>query len=266
MDQRRTALITGASAGLGVAFARVFAANGFHLVLTARRDDRLRALAGELRQQHGIDVRTITADLADPAAPKRLFDELTTAGVTIDALVNNAGYGLPGRYVSTRWDEQARFVQVMVTAVCELAHRFLPPMIDRAYGRIINVASVAGIVPGSPGHTLYGASKAFLIKFSQALALETRRHGVNVTAVCPGFTYSEFHDVNATREMVSQMPRWMWMDADTVARQGFDAVMNGRFVYVNGRVNRTIVFLVRHLPESWVLRAVLSQSRKFRKQ
>lgn len=266
MSQRRTALITGASAGIGLAFARVFAANGFNLVLTARRADRLHVIADELRREHGIDVRVIAANLADPAAPRQLVNELVSAGVTVDALVNNAGYGLPGRYASTAWDEQARFIQVMVTAYAELAHRFVPGMVERGYGRIINVASVAGLVPGSPGHTLYGASKAFLIKFSQALALETRRHNVHVTAVCPGFTYSEFHDVNGTREIVSQMPTWMWMDAATVARQGFDAVMDGRFLYVNGRVNRAIVFLVRHLPESWVLRAVLTQSRKFRKQ
>ncbi len=266
MSQRRTALITGASAGIGLAFARVFAANGFNLVLTARRADRLGAIADELRRQHGVDVRVITADLADPSAPRTLFDELASAGVTVDALVNNAGYGLPGRYASTAWAEQARFIQVMVTAVCELAHRFLPPMLERGYGRVINVASVTGLLPGSPGHTLYGASKAFLIKFSQALALETRRQNVHVTAVCPGFTRSEFHDVNRTREIVSQMPKWMWLDADTVAREGYDAVMRGRFVYVNGAVYRAIVFLVRHLPESWVLRAVLRQSRKFRKQ
>jgi hypothetical protein len=269
MDQtgpRRTALITGASAGIGLAFARVFAGHGFNLVLTARREDRLQAIAADLAQQYGVNVRTITADLADPGSPKRLADELEEAGVAIDALVNNAGYGLPGRYASTAWEDQARFIQVMITACAELAHRLVPGMLARQYGRIINVASVAGIVPGSPGHTLYGASKAFLIKFSQSLGLETRRHNVYVTALCPGFTYSEFHDVNNTREMVSQMPKWMWLDADRVAREGYRAVMRGRFVHVPGLVYRTMVFFVRHLPESWVLRATLSQSRKFRRQ
>lgn len=269
MDQpgpRRTALITGASAGIGLSFARVFAEHGFDLVLTARREDRLRTIAADLAQQYGVSVRTIVADLADPGAPKRIVGELTEAGVAIDALVNNAGYGLPGRYADTTWDDQARFIQVMMTACAELAHRVVPGMIARKYGRLINVASFAGLVPGSPGHTLYGASKAFLIKFSQSLGLETRRHNVHVTALCPGFTYSEFHDVNNTREMVSQMPRWMWLDADTVAREGYDAVMRGRFVHVTGRVYRTMLFFVRHLPESWVLRATLNQSRKFRRQ
>lgn len=263
---RRTALITGASAGIGLSFARVFAEHGFDLVLTARREDRLQALADELARQHGVSVRTIAADLADPLAPERLVDELNQDGVAIDALVNNAGYGLPGRYASTAWADQARFIQVMITAYAELAHRLVPGMVERRYGRIINVASVAGLIPGSPGHTLYGASKAFLIKFSQSLALETRRHNVYVTALCPGFTYSEFHDVNATRAMVNQMPKWMWLDADSVAREGYDAVMRGRYVHVNGAVYRAMVFLVRHLPESWVIRATLTQSRKFRRQ
>lgn len=267
MDPPRTVLVTGASSGIGAAFARVFAERGFDLALTARREDRLRALATDLSQRHAVAVRVVAADLADPSAPRRLVDELTSAGVTIDALVNNAGYGLTGRYAGTPWEDQARFLQVMVTAYAELAHRVLPPMLERGYGRIINVASVAGMTPGSPGHTLYGASKAFLIKFSQALAFETRRFGVFVTAVCPGFTYSEFHDVNNTRELVSrQLPRWLWMDADTVAREGFDAVMKGRIVHVNGRLNRAIALGVRLLPERLVLAATLRYSRRFRKQ
>jgi hypothetical protein len=264
--QRRTALITGASAGIGSSFARVFAEHGFDLVLTARREDRLQAAAADLARQYGVSVRTLAADLADPEAPKRIVDELAQAGVAVDALVNNAGYGLPGRYADTTWEDQARFVQVMITAYAELAHRLVPGMLARRYGRMINVASVAGLVPGSPGHTLYGASKAFLIKFSQSLGLETRRQNVHVTALCPGFTYSEFHDVNGTREIVSQMPTWMWLDADRVAREGYDAVMKGRLVHVPGRVYRALVFGIRHLPESWVLRATLNQSRKFRKQ
>jgi len=119
----------------------------------------------------------------------------------------------------------------------------------RKYGRIINVASLAGLVPAPAGHTLYGASKAMVIKFSEALGHEVRQHGVNVTAVCPGFTKSEFHDVTGTREMMNKMPAWMWMDAPTVARQGYDAVMAGVPIYINGRVNRSIEKLVRYVPQ-----------------
>ena len=153
----------------------------------------------------------------------------------------------------------------MVTAYAELVHRFLPGMVARRYGRIVNVASVAGLVPGTPGHTLYAASKAFLIKFSQSLALETRSKNVHVTAVCPGFTLTEFHDVNQTREMMDRMPKWVWLDADRVAREGFDGVMAGKPVVVNGALYKSLVFLARHLPQGLVFRATLEQSRRYRK-
>jgi len=256
---RRTALITGASAGIGLAFAEVFARDGFDLVLTARRADRLHAAAADLTGRFGGTVRVIAADLADPAAPARIIDEVSQAGIQVDALVNNAGYGLTGRFADTTWEDQAAFLQVMVTAVAELTHRVLPGMIARGYGRIINVASLAGLVPGSAGHTLYGASKSLLITFSESLALEGLPHNVHVTALCPGFTYSEFHDVNGTRPLVSQMPRFMFMDAATVARQGYDAVMRGQAVYVNGRINRAIAQTVRYLPQ-WLIRGVLRRA------
>jgi short-subunit dehydrogenase len=262
---RRTALITGASAGIGLAFAHVFARHGFDLALTARRLDRLEALAAQIRANHDVSIRLVREDLSDPSAPSRLYDALANAGVSIDALVNNAGYGIAGRYLSSPWERHAAFLQVMVTSVAELTHRFVGPMVDRRYGRIINVASLAGLVPATAGHTLYAPSKALLIKFSQALALEVRVHDVHVTALCPGFTYTEFHDVLGTRDIVRQLPRWMWMDADSVARQGFDAVMAGRSVCVTGRVNRTIAFLTRHLPDGVLDRIAQRQGRKYRR-
>ena len=262
---KRTALITGASAGIGAAIARVFAANGFDLVLTARRADRLEALAAELRAAHGCSVHVVAADLADPAAPARIFDEVARLGLTIDALVNNAGYGLPGGFLSSPWADHRAFIQVMITAVADLCHRFAPAMAQRQRGWIINVASTAGLVPGSAGHTLYGAAKSLVIRFSESLAVELRPRGVHVTALCPGFTYSEFHDVNEMRAQVRRLPKWMWMDAETVARQAYDAVIRGDVVYVNGRINRTTVALVRHLPD-WVTNKVLKRfAKNFRK-
>lgn len=149
----------------------------------------------------------------------------------------------------------------MVTAVAELCHRFAPGMVDRRQGWIVNLGSVAGLVPGSAGHTLYGAVKSLVIHFSQSLALELRPHGVHVTALCPGFTYSEFHDVNGMRSQVSRLPKWMWMSADTVATQAYDAVMRGDTVYVNGRVNRATVLLARHAP-GWLVNGVLKRVAK----
>lgn len=263
---QRWALVTGASAGIGAALATELAARGCSLVLTARRLDRLDALAAALRARHGIRVESIAADLADAAAPERLCSDIEQRGIAIDVLVNNAGYGVTGHYPAQPWAVHAAFLQVMVTAPCELAHRLLPGMQQRGYGRIVNVASLAGLIPGSAGHTLYAASKAFLIKFSQSLALENAGRGVHVTALCPGFTYSEFHDVTGTRAIVSRMPKWMWLGADDVARQGIDAVERGEPVWVTGRVNRLIKSLVKLVPDRIALRAVQKRSKNFRAQ
>ena len=180
--------------------------------------------------------------------------------------MNNAGYGVPGSYVSNSWEVHSRFLQIMVTAVAELTYRLVPGMIDRRYGRIINVASLAGLVPSPAGHTLYAAAKAFLIKFSESLAHEVRRHGVLVTAVCPGFTYSEFHDVTRTRAAVNRMPGFMWMSAADVARRGYKAVMAGEPIVVTGRVNAALATLVRILPQRLVVDVGRRIGRSYRKE
>jgi hypothetical protein len=262
---RRTALITGASAGIGEAFAEVFAANGFGVVLTARRTDRLADVAARIEKQFGVPVCTITADLADHGAPARICDEITTRGLAIDALVNNAGYGVPGNFSASEWPRHAALLQVMAVAVAELTHRLLPGMMSRGYGRIINVASLAALVPAPAGHTLYAATKAFLVKFSEALGNEVRPDGVHVTALCPGFTLSEFHDVTRTRDQVRQLPAWLWMDARAVAREGFAAVMNGSPVHVSGRVNRSIATLARTMPQSLLVAIGRRTARLYRK-
>ena len=258
------ALVTGASAGIGAAFARELAARGCALVLTARRTERLDALAAELREKHGVRCECIAADLADPAAVEALCAEITRRGIAIDILVNNAGYGVPGSFLAPSWRTHADFIRVLMTAPCELIYQLLPGMQQRGYGRILNIASLAGHIPGSAGHTLYGASKAFLIKFSQSLALENTATGVNVCAVCPGFTYSEFHDVTGTRGIVSKMPKWMWMHADEVARIGVDAAERGEIVCVTGRVNRAIKSLFKLLPDRIALRSMQKRSKSFR--
>jgi uncharacterized protein len=256
-------LVTGASAGIGAAIAREYARRGQPLVLVARRLDRLQALADALSAT--VSCQVIAADLADPQAPRRLHEELAARGLEIGTLVNNAGYGLPGSFLASDWQAHADFLQVMVTAPCELAHRLLPAMRARRNGAILNVASLAGHVPGSAGHTLYAAAKAFMIRFSQSLALENAEHGVRVCALCPGFTWSEFHDITGTREQVSRMPKWMWMDADTVARNGLDALGRGEVVFVPGRANRIIKAVMQLLPDRTALRLVQKRSKDFRK-
>ena len=251
---RPLCLITGASAGIGAELARVFAAHGWDLALTARREDRLAALAAELAAAHGVEAFAIAADLGEAGAADRILAAVAARGRVVSGLVNNAGYGLPGRFAATAWPEQAAMLQVMLTSVCELTHAILPGMTGRGFGRILNVASLAGLLPGSPGQTLYTPIKAFLVRFSQTLHLEARGTGVNVTALCPGFTYTEFHDVNHTRRRMQKItPRWLWSDAGSVARAGFAAVEANRPVCVPGAPNQVIAAISRLVPDGLAL-------------
>jgi short-subunit dehydrogenase len=261
-----TVLVTGASAGIGRAFAHVFAAHGFDVILTARREERLRELASELETEHRARAHVLAADLADPATPGRLVKDIAAKDLRVDALVNNAGYGVPGTYAKTEWRAQRDFIQVLMTAPCELTHRLLPGMLARGRGYVVNIASVAGLVPGSASHTLYGASKSFMIQFSRSLHHEHEGTGIHVTAVCPGFTYSEFHDVTGARDRVSKLPSWMWMTSEAVAEQGYSAAMRNVPVYVNGRHNRCLVFLAKHLPDFVTYRIARAASRRLRVQ
>lgn len=261
-EARGHALVTGASAGIGSALARELARRGHPLILTARRADRLQALRDELSRQ--VDCRVLVADLEDPAAPAALQAQIAEQGIEVGLLVNNAGYGVPGAYGASDWDTHARFLQIMITAVCELSWRFLPDL-QRHAGGVINVASLAGHVPGSAGHTLYAAAKSFMIKFSQSLALENAESGMRVCALCPGFTYSEFHDITGTREQVSKMPDYMWMQSADVAREGLDAWERGEVVWVPGRVNRLIKTVTSLLPDRMALKLVAKRSKDFRK-
>jgi len=261
---RPLTLITGASAGIGAAFARDLAARGHDLVLTARRTDRLEALAQELRARHPCTVTVLTADLADPNAVPALCDALAERGLAVDWLVNNAGYGVPGTFDANDWPVHEAFIRVLMTAPTELAWRLLPDMRKRGYGRIINVASLAGHVPGSAGHTLYAASKAYLIKFSQSLALENQHWGINVCALCPGFTWSEFHDITGTRELMNKLPGFMWQTAEDVVRTGHDAVERGEIVRVTGRVNQFIKSLVKLMPDRLALWLSARESKRYR--
>jgi len=248
--QQAWALITGASAGLGAEFCRQLAAKGYQLVLVARRADKLQAVADEVKSKHGTNSLIITSDLHQLDACEAIVKRLEDEGINIEYLVNNAGYGLPGSFHVPTWQEHADFIQIMMTAVCELTWRLLPGMRERGKGYIVNVASVAALVPSSPGHTLYAASKSFLIKFSEVLALENADSGVKVTALCPGFTYTEFHDVNDTRSLVNQLPSYLWLDAKHVVSDTLE-ILSAEEVestVVPGRQYKTLVWINRYLP------------------
>lgn len=258
-------LITGASAGIGAAIAREYAERGWDLALCARREAPMVALAKELKKDYGTTSHIFELDLFEPMATNDLIGRMEAKGLQIDGLVNNAGYGHPGMYLDSGWDEHAKFIQLMMTAPCEMAHKLAPDMVEKGFGRIINVASLAGHMPGSKGHTLYAAVKSFLIKFSQSLNMELDGTGVHVSALCPGFTYTEFHDVNGTREALNKLPAYMMMDAEEVAQDGVEACERNRAVFVPGGVNKTIATLGKVLPNSIAQNLMAKNSAKFRK-
>lgn len=265
MANNRLALITGASAGLGAEFARQYAAKGWDVALTARRLDRLDALARELEEKHKIATITISQDLALVKGVDTILRELKEAGRYVDALVNNAGYGLPGTFFDTSWKDQAAFIRVLYTAPIELVHKVLPGMVERKFGRIINVASLAGYAPGASGHTLYGSVKAGLIKFSESVHAEAQAagHNIHCTALCPGFTRTEFHDANGTREAADQSPDWIWMKAGPVVEAGIEAVTKGQPVVVPGAVNKGLATLTKLVPEPLGRAVMKQQSKRF---
>lgn len=244
----RTALITGASAGIGEAFARLLAAEGAQLLLVARREDRLRKLADELEHAHGIRAEVFATDLSLPGAAVDIVAASERMHLQIDVLINNAGFAASEGFLRSDWPALNAEMQVMMTAVTELMHRFAPGMAQRGFGRIINLASLAAFAPTAPS-MLYTGIKSFVLNVSQAVDMELKPSGVHVTALCPGFTWSEFHDVQGTRELTNKLPGFMWQDADTVARIGFAAVMAGNPVCVPGAFNKTVAYAARLFPE-----------------
>lgn len=247
--ERRLALITGASAGIGAAFARLYAREGFDLALTARREDRLKTIGSELSQAHAIDAFAIPADLAVAGAVDGIIARIADRGRVVDVVVNNAGYGLPHAWRDSSWTDQARTIQVMLTAPLELAHKVLPGMTGRGWGRILNIASLAGFGPGRSHATTYAAVKSALIKFSQALNTELAGSGVHCTAVCPGLTHSEFHNDPRLKAQVDAAPDWAWQTADEVAEAGFDAAERNRAIIVTGAVNKAVAAIAKVMPD-----------------
>ena len=258
MAERRSALITGSSAGLGAEFARQLAAMDYDLVLVARREDRLRALAQQLQDRQGIECHIITADLSDPAAPQRLFDELQARGLQVDYLVNNAGIAGPDLLEDRDWDEHRDFYQLMMTSVAQLCHLLVPPMRERGFGRVINIASVAARLPRADGCN-YSPSKAYVVALSEALAVALKGSGVNVCALCPGFTHTEFHETAGLADMKDALPGWLWYSAETVVADGIRAVEAGKPVCISGRLYRWLDPLFQSV---WTRRLFRAPGRK----
>ena len=245
----KAALITGASAGIGKAFAQLLAAEGHPLLLVARREDRLYALAAELSGTHGVRCEVLAADLTDPGAPARITDYARAQGLEVGILINNAGMSGNDTFADTPWPTLAAEIQVMVTAVTELAHRVVPDMKERGWGRIVNVSSLAALAPPAES-LLYSGIKSYVLLMSQALDMELQRDGIKVTALCPGFTHSEFHDVMGSRTAASKVPSLMWQQPDDVVREAWTAVNAGKPICVPGKVNKLLAAAVRPLPRA----------------
>jgi uncharacterized protein len=246
---RQTALITGASFGIGMEFARIFAREGYNLVLVARNADRLRQLASELEKTHGVRSLILATDLTEPGASPYVLDQTTRAGIQVDVLVNNAGFGQYGLFVENDLGECLRQIQLNVTALTHLTRLFLPGMIQRKSGGILNVASTAAFQPG-PLMAVYFATKAYVLHLSEALSNEVHGTGVTVACLCPGATATEFH--KRAKATGQRLLKFGAMDASTVAEDGYRALMAGKPVVISGFKNWLVTQSIRFSPRRLV--------------
>ncbi|MEZ5583306.1 MAG: SDR family oxidoreductase [Candidatus Competibacteraceae bacterium] len=250
-----TALITGASAGIGLELAKVFAAHKHNLVLVARSQNRLETLAEDLRNDYGIQVIVLPADLTEPHAPQTLFETLRQQAIAVDILVNNAGVNFHGHFKDIALDNHLQLVQLNVIALTQLTHCFLPPMVERGQGHILNVSSISAFHP-VPTLSVYAATKAYVLSLTEALAVELRGTGVSVTALCPGFTATTMLDIeSSTSGHSTPIPDFLISDPVTVAGR-YEACLRGDTVHVSGFVNKVITHWAKHQPR-W-LQGVLS--------
>lgn len=246
------ALITGASAGLGREFARQLASKGKDLILTARRTQPMEELARELSDEYGVSVDVIESDLSLPDGAPRLHDEVVSRGLNVDYLINNAGANGPDLLRGRDWPAHRRYVDLMMTSVTALCHYFIPAMCERGFGRVLNVASVAGRIT-IPGDYSYGPTKAYLIALSKGLSVSLRSSGVNVLALCPGFTHTDFHAGKTLSKMKSSTPSFIWYNTDVVVREGLAALEKGKAVHTSGRLYRFLVPILQTPLSSWVM-------------
>lgn len=253
-----TALITGASSGIGLALAHRFAADGHRPILVARRADLLAQLARDLKTAHGIDAEVIVADLSVAGAAQALWDQVEQRGLQVDVLVNNAGFGIHDHFVDVPMARWTQMVQLNVTTLMELSYLALPAMRARRFGRIVNLSSVGGLLP-APTFAVYTATKSFVLFFSEALREEVAGDGVSVTVVCPGATNTEFHDV-AGHHDTSLL--WFMGGVEAMADETYRAIQRGERMLLPGLVNKPVPLLLRFVPRAWQVKLAGRMSRK----
>jgi len=251
-DPGTTALITGASSGIGAEIARGLAARGLSVTLVARREDRLRELADEITELHGVEAEVVTGDVSTERSRKKLIDEIERRGLTVEVLVNNAGFGHQADFATSPRERMLEMVNINVEAVVDLTSRFMTGMIDRGRGGVINIASTAAFQP-LPGSAVYGATKAFVLSFSEAIRTELRGTGVSVTAVCPGPVKTEFTEVAGFGGVEDRTPSAVWMSAEDIAKHAVDGAAADRRVVVPGALNRATALAGQHSPRALAL-------------
>jgi uncharacterized protein len=251
-EPNSTCLVTGASSGIGAEIARELARRGHGVTLAARREERLRELAEELADEHGVRAETVSADVADEAARRRLKAQLTERNLAVEVLVNNAGFGSGGAFIELEAEKEAEMVRTNVEAVVALTGTFVPDMVDRGRGAVLNVASLIAFQP-VPFQATYGATKAAVLSFSDALHEELRGTGVTVTSVCPGPVRTEFGESGGFGGADDRIPDRFWLEADKVAADAVDAVDNGDRVSVPGTTNQLAAIYGQHLPRFLLL-------------
>ncbi len=249
----KTALITGASSGIGLELTRLFAADGYRLVLVARNRAALQQIGEQLQSQNGIAVRISPKDLAHPASPAELYQELQEAGIAVDVLVNNAGFGGSGPFVETDWHHEAEMIQVNIVALTQLTKLFLPQIVERK-GKVMNVGSVAAFLPG-PYTAIYYASKAYVLHFSEAIAEELSGAGVTVTCLSPGPVETGFQK-RAHTGGSSRGNAPLYMDVQEVARAGYDGMKAGKRIVIPGWKNHLLTEALRLVPRNTVTKTV----------
>lgn len=249
---KTTALVTGASSGLGRCFARQLAERGVNLVITARRAERLEELAAELSDQHGVQVTCLPLDLAEPDSAKTLFEKTEGAGQPIDILINNAGFASFGSFANMPWETVANLINVDIRALTELTHRFVKAMSARNRGHILNVSSAASYVP-VPFYAIYAAAKTYVRNFTEALAHELRKSKIRVCCLCPGAIKTDFWDV-AGQKNISTLLRATMTTPDKVARVGLRALFGWRRNVISGFINKLVFWLTRLSPRRFIVR------------
>ena len=259
---RTVALVTGASSGIGLAFAHILAEHDHDLVLVARRGASLDAIASDLKAKHGITIYVISCDLSDRTSAANIHAEVTRRGINIDVLINNAGFNIYGPFVTTGIDNELNMIQVNVTSLVTLTRLFLQDMIHRKTGQVLNVGSTASFGP-APNVSVYAATKAFVLSFSEALSEEVKGTGVTVSVLCPGSTHTEF--ASRAGMLGTKIFSGKLMSAREVAEIGFDAMVRGRMTTITGLANKFQVWSMRFAPRSMVVKiaaGLLSQPNK----